>query len=133
MIKGVDYTGITIVYFCHDGKGNVVLGQRNSTARDEQGRWDIGGGGLEHGESIEQTLQREIFEEYGTTVLDHEFLGFREVHREHEGAKTHWIAFDFKVLVDAQLINSQFRSIHNFLFFSRSIEKFCFQNDRGKT
>jgi hypothetical protein len=29
-----------------------------------------------------------------------EFLGFRDVHRENNGEKTHWIALDFKVLVD---------------------------------
>ena len=33
-------------------------------------------------------------------VISFEFLGFRDVHREHDGQKTHWIALDFKVLVD---------------------------------
>ncbi len=33
-------------------------------------------------------------------MLDFEFLGYRDVHREHDGRKTHWIALDFKVLVD---------------------------------
>ena len=33
-------------------------------------------------------------------ILDFEFLGFRDVHRIHEGNPTHWIALDFKVLVN---------------------------------
>jgi ADP-ribose pyrophosphatase YjhB (NUDIX family) len=100
MKKGEDYTGITIVYFCHDGEGNVLLNKRGVNCRDEQGTWDCGGGGLEFGDTVEKTLRKEIAEEYSTDVLGYEFLGYRDVHREREGRKTHWIALDFKVLVD---------------------------------
>ena len=100
MIKGVDCIGITVVYFCHDDKGRFVMAKRNANTRDEHGRWDIGGGGIEFGEGVEETLRKEIQEEYCTDVVRHEFLGFRDVHREHEGKKTHWIALDFKALVD---------------------------------
>ncbi len=100
MKKGVDYTGVCVVYFCHDGQGNVLMNKRGPTCRDEQGRWDIGGGGVEFGVPIEESLRNEIKEEYGTDVLDYEFLGFRDVHRENEGEKTHWIALDFKVLIN---------------------------------
>ena len=100
MQKGVDHTGVTIVYFCHDGSGKFLMAKRNSNTRDEHGRWDIGGGGLEFGETVDATLRKEIREEYSTDVIRYEFLGYRDVHREHEGKKTHWIALDFKVLVD---------------------------------
>ncbi len=96
MKKGIDYTGITVVFFCHDGQGNFLLAKRSTSCRDEHGRWDPGGGALEVGYSVEETLRKEIFEEYGTSVIDLEFLGYRDVHRE----KTHWIALDFKVRVD---------------------------------
>lgn len=43
MIKGVDYTGVCIIYFCHDAKGNFIMAKRSPQARDERGRWDIGG------------------------------------------------------------------------------------------
>ena len=105
-IKGIDFTGITVVYFCHDGKGNFVMAKRNANTRDEHGRWDIGGGGLEFGDTIENTLRKEIKEEYGTNVIAHEFLGFRDVHREHQGKKTHWIALDFKVLVNREKVKN---------------------------
>jgi len=100
MIKGVDYIGVTVVYFCHNGQGNVLMAQRSVNARDEQGRWDIGGGGVEFGDSVEETLKKEIQEEYNANVLSFEFLGFRDVKRNHEGKVTHWMALDFKVLVD---------------------------------
>ncbi len=106
MKKGVDYTGITVVYLCHDGKGNVVLSKRSKNCRDEHGRWDCGGGGLEFGDTVENTLKKEIKEEYCTDILECEFLGFRDIHREHEGVKTHWISIEFKVLVDKKKVKN---------------------------
>ncbi|MBI2474503.1 MAG: NUDIX domain-containing protein, partial [Candidatus Taylorbacteria bacterium] len=99
MKKGEDYTGVSVIYLCHDGKGNYLLNKRSANCRDEHGRWDCGGGGLEFGDTVENTLKKEIMEEYGVEVLGSEFLGFRDVHREHDGMKTHWIALDYKVLV----------------------------------
>ena len=100
MIKGVDYTGVTVVFFCHDGNGNILMAKRSKNCRDEQDRWDIGGGGLEFGEKVEELLKREIKEEYSTEVLKYEFLGYRDLNRENNGKKTHWVALDFKVLID---------------------------------
>jgi 8-oxo-dGTP pyrophosphatase MutT (NUDIX family) len=100
MKKGEDFTGVSIVFTCHDGKGNYLLAKRGTNCRDEHGTWDPGGGGLEFGDSVEATLRKEIAEEYGADVLAYEFLGFRDVHREQNGRKTHWVALDFKVLVD---------------------------------
>ena len=100
MQKGVDHIGVSVVYFCHDGEGNVLFSKRGKNCRDEHGNWDIGGGGVDFGDDVIDTLKREIAEEYCTDVLHHEFLGYRDIHREHEGKKTHWITLDFKVLVD---------------------------------
>lgn len=100
MKKGEDYTGIAVVYCCHDGQGSYLFQKRGEQCRDEHGRWDIGGGGLDFGDTIEATLHKEIAEEYCTDVLQYEFLGYRDVHRMHNGKSTHWVALDFKVLVD---------------------------------
>ncbi|PIQ91733.1 MAG: RNA pyrophosphohydrolase [Parcubacteria group bacterium CG11_big_fil_rev_8_21_14_0_20_39_22] len=102
MKKGEDCIGVGVVFFCHDGEGNVLLNKRSTNCRDEHGCWDPGGGGLEHGDTVEDTLKKEIAEEYRTDVLDYEFLGYRDVHRENNGKKTHWVALDFKVLVDKE-------------------------------
>lgn len=107
MEKGKDFTGVTIVYYCHDGAGNVLLNKRSRNCRDEWERWDCGGGGLEFGDSVESTLRKEIAEEYKTDVLDFEYLGFREIHRNYEKAgRTHWIALDFKVRVDKDKVQN---------------------------
>lgn len=63
--KGIDFIGVTCVFYCHDGKGNFLLHQRSENCKDEQGRWDCGGGGLEVGEEFEDGVKREIMEEYG--------------------------------------------------------------------
>lgn len=106
MKKGEDYIGVTASFFCHDGEGNYVLQKRSTNCRDEHGRWDCGGGGVELGDTIEQTLRKEIREEYGVEVGDVEFLGVRDVHREHEGRKTHWVSIDHRVLVDRSKVHN---------------------------
>lgn len=108
MKKGHDYIGVGVTFFCHDGVGRFVMGKRSKNARDEHGHWDLGGGGIEFGESAEDTVRREIREEYGAEVLALEFLGYMDVHREHGGAPTHWISLAFKVLVDtAEIRNAE--------------------------
>lgn len=106
MKKGIDYTGVTIVFACHDGKGNYLFSKRSENCRDEQGLWDPGGGGLEFGDAVIGTLQKEIKEEYCAEVLDYEFLGYRDVHRILGGRKTHWIALDFKVRIDREEVRN---------------------------
>jgi len=101
MQKGIDFTGVSVVFFCHDGNGNFLLSKRGQNARDEHGTWDPGGGALEFDENVVDALRKEILEEYCTDVLSYDFLGFRDVHRESDGKKTHWLALDFKVLVDS--------------------------------
>ncbi|MBW3019615.1 NUDIX domain-containing protein [Candidatus Woesearchaeota archaeon] len=102
MKKGVDFTGVCIVFFCHDGNGKFLMGKRSEKCRDDWHCWDIGGGGLRFGERVEEAVRREIKEEYCTDCRKIEFLGFRDVHRVHEGEKTHWVALDFKVEVDPE-------------------------------
>ena len=106
MKRGEDYTGVAVVYFCHDGKGNFLLNKRGVNCRDEHGTWDPGGGGIEFGDTVENSLRKEIKEEYCTDVIKYEFLGFRDLLRENNGKKTHWIALDFKVFVDRNKVGN---------------------------
>lgn len=101
-MEGIIRTGI--VFFCHDGKGNYLIHKRSKNCRDEQGRWDCGGGGVKFGERIEEALRREVFEEYKATPLNVEFIGYRDVFRGQEASVPHWIAFDFKVEVDPTVV-----------------------------
>jgi len=104
--KGRDYVGVGVCFFCHDGKGNVVMSLRGKNCKDENHRWDIGGGGVDVGEKLTDAVRREIKEEYNATTRKIEYIGFREVHRIQDGKKTHWIAFDFKVLVNPKTIRN---------------------------
>ena len=104
MKKGFDHTGITIAYFCHDGKGNYLFNKRSTNCRDEHGRWDNGGGGLDFGFTVEDTLRKELMEEYGVEPLEFEMLGWRDVFREQNGKQTHWLALDFRVHIDPEKV-----------------------------
>lgn len=99
--KGVSFTGVTTVFWCHDGTGNLFLVKRSKNARDEHGRWDPGAGGLKHGQSLEQNVRRELKEEYDVVPIILEFICYRDVFRElYDGTPTHWLAMDFAVEVD---------------------------------
>ena len=107
MKKGVDHIGVCIVFYCHDGKGKVLLNRRTKYTRDEHGKWDPGGGGVNFGEPILKALKREIKEEYGADALREEFLGVRDIHRiDEKNRKTHWIALDYKVFVDPKEVKN---------------------------
>ena len=106
MEKGVDYPGIGLVYFCHDGNGNFLMSHRKDTCRDERGKWDIGGGAIEFGEKVIETLKKEIKEEYSTDIIEYEFLGYRDIHRIDDNKKTHWVGLDFKVLIDSKKVKN---------------------------
>lgn len=66
--KGTSFTGVGTVFFCHDGKGKFVMSKSGQKCRDEQGRWEIAGGGLKWGVTAENNLKRKIKEEFGATV-----------------------------------------------------------------
>lgn len=103
--KGVDYIGVTCVFFCHDGKGNLLLHKRSQNCRDERGNWDVGGGSLEFGESFEEGVLREIKEEYCCVAKDLKFIEARNVLRtNHEGKQTHWIALLFVAKLDPKTV-----------------------------
>ncbi len=108
MVKGIDYTGVIVSFYCHDGQGNYVMHKRGLNCRDEHGSWDFGGGGLKFNEKLLNAVTREVEEEFGTVPIEIESLGNSEVFRIHEGKPTHWIAFRYRVLLDRNhVINNE--------------------------
>ncbi len=103
--KGTSFVGVTTCFQCYDGKGELFFAKRSQQARDEQGRWENGGGGLKWGVSAEENVLREIQEEYGAVPKKIEFWGYRDVFRQLEdGTPIHWLALDFGALVDREQV-----------------------------
>ena len=100
MQKGIDHIGVAVSYYCHDGRGKYLMNKRGVNSRDEHGAWDFGGGGIEFGEKIEETLRRELKEEYCVEHITYSFIGFNDNFREQNDKKVHWIQFHYLVLVD---------------------------------
>jgi 8-oxo-dGTP diphosphatase len=99
--KGISFTGITTVFWCHDGNGKIFLAKRSKNTRDEHGRWCPGGGGLKQGQTVEASLRREVLEEYNAVPIKTEFVGYFDVFRETpDDTPTHWLAMIFAVKVD---------------------------------
>ncbi len=96
---GIDYTGVTVVFFCHDGEGNFVFHKRSATCRDGWGTWDLGGGKLEFGEKPVEGCLREIREEYGCEGEITEILPPTSHVWDVNGEPSHWVVIPYVVRV----------------------------------
>lgn len=99
---GIDFIGISTPFYCNDGKGNFVLHKRGKKARDEQGKWDFGGGQLHIGEEVQVGVLREVKEEWGVDGKIQEQLEAHSIFRIQNGIKTHWLAIPFFIKVDIE-------------------------------
>ncbi len=106
MKAGVDHVGVAVAFFCHDGAGNFLMHKRSERCRDEQGTWDIGGGKLEYGETIDEAVMRELAEEYGCVGSIEERLPPNTYLRVDGNERRHWVIIPHIVRVkreDAKL------------------------------
>lgn len=97
---GHDYIGVTTAFYCHDGKGNILMHKRSTECRDEHGRWDSGSGKLDFGVSLEENVLREVFEEYGCKGEIDEQAPAHDFFREKDGKKIHWVVVPFVIKVN---------------------------------
>lgn len=119
LARGVDYIGVCCVFWCHDAEGRVLMHKRSNKCRDEQGRWDCGAGSMEFGETFEDTVRREVMEEYGAVALGIQYITTRNVLREHNGQTTHWIKNLHWVLIDpAHVTNKEPEKIDELGWFT---------------
>ena len=101
---GIDFIGISTPFYCNDGKGNFVLHKRSKTARDEQGKWDFGGGQLDFGEQPQKGVLREVKEEWGVKGVIQEQVEAHSIFRIQNGVKTHWLIIPFFIKVDLRKV-----------------------------
>lgn len=93
MKKGVDYIGVGIGAIIVNNEGKFFLSKRGKKARNERGLWEFPGGGLEFGESFENTIHRELMEEFGITVeIVRQISTFNHL---IPNEKQHWVAIAF--------------------------------------
>jgi ADP-ribose pyrophosphatase YjhB (NUDIX family) len=103
--KGKDYTGVAVVFACHDGNGKFLFAKRGEKVRDGQGAWEMPAGGVKFGEKIKDALVRELSEELCTVPLNIEELGYKDViERNGDTIIKHWVTFEFLVQVDPNTV-----------------------------
>lgn len=73
--SGVRKQKLVVIGAVEDGSGNILLAQRHDPDIPEAHlKWDFPGGTNEFGESLEETLAREVLEETGLRVAVNELM-----------------------------------------------------------
>ncbi len=85
--------GVGVGAMIFNDKGELLMLKRGREAKNEQGRWEIPGGGVDFGETRAQAIVREIKEEVGVDiVVEHQLLAIDHLIPD-EGQ--HWVATPF--------------------------------------
>jgi len=93
MIRGIDYIGVGVGALIVNPKGRVFLAKRGIKAKNERGLWEFPGGSVEFGETLSQSLTREMQEEYGITIRVIQLLDVVDHILPDEGQ--HWVSPSF--------------------------------------
>jgi len=90
MKKGVDYIGVGVGAIIVNEERKLFLAKRGREARNESGKWEFPGGGVEFGDTLVDTLKREIMEEYGIQIEVGRLLDVCDhiITTEHQ----HWVS-----------------------------------------
>jgi len=68
MKAGIDYIGVAVGVFIINKKNQIFLTKRGQQATNERGTWEIPGGKVNFGETLQFAAKREIKEEFGIDV-----------------------------------------------------------------
>lgn len=91
--KGKDYIGIGVGAVILNKEGKLFMAKRGKKARNEPGTWEFPGGSMEFGETMAQTVKREIKEEFGITIKPLKPL--LPVNHIIPKEKQHWVAIPY--------------------------------------
>lgn len=99
MRPGIDYVGIAVGALITNDKGEIFLTKRGASATNERGTWEIPGGKVRFGETLEEAVKREIMEEYGVDILlIHQFPAQNHLIPKE---KQHWVPTCFIARIPA--------------------------------
>lgn len=87
---GFEAIGVGVGALIFNDEGKLLLAKRGPKAKNERGKWEIPGGGVEFGETLEQALKREIKEELNLTIKVGELLQVFDHILPDE--KQHWVS-----------------------------------------
>lgn len=90
---GKDCIGVGVGALILNDKNEVLLALRSQQAKNEKGKWEIPGGAVEFGETLEAALHREVFEEFGVTISI--IKRFNVVDHILPDEQQHWVAQTF--------------------------------------
>ncbi len=90
MKTGKDYIGVGVGALIFNDEGQLLLTLRGKKARNEIGKWEIPGGAVEFGETVQEALKREIREELGIEIKVTEMLQLCNHIIPDEGQ--HWLS-----------------------------------------
>lgn len=90
MKPGVDHIGVGVGAAILNDQGKLFIAKRGKKAKNERGKWEIPGGSVEFGETLEQALKREVKEEYGIEIEVLELLGVCDHFIPDE--QQHWVS-----------------------------------------
>lgn len=68
MRKGIDYIGVGIGAVIVNPEGKILLAKRGPKAKNEKGKWEFPGGSVEFGDTMKDTIIREMKEELGIEI-----------------------------------------------------------------
>ena len=90
MKRGIDYIGVGVGALIFNNQGKFFITLRGPQANNERGKWEIPGGAVEFGETLEEAIVREIMEEHGIEVRVKELLHVADHIISKE--KQHWVS-----------------------------------------
>jgi ADP-ribose pyrophosphatase YjhB (NUDIX family) len=113
LVPGIDYIGVSVVFYAHDGNGKFLFLKRSEKVNDFQGCWESGGGRLHKNETIEEALIREMSDEVNCSslVVDEVLPPVSQIVRNDEGKMVHWLILPHIVRVDSDEV--QLKNIEN--------------------
>ncbi len=93
MKPGVDYIGISVGALIVNEKGEIFLTKRGERATNERGTWEIPGGKVQFGETLQDAARREMKEEYGVDLI----LTYQFPAQDHliPAEQQHWVPTSF--------------------------------------
>lgn len=95
---GKDYIGIGAgVLILNEDESKTLLLLRSKNTKNEPGTWSRPGGTIEYGETIEESLRREVREEVGIEITNLEYTNI--VDHFIPERNEHWISLGYKAKI----------------------------------